>query len=263
MATKGAIYPDVMATCLATLPNLGELSIKYLYSRLGARPAPSSPLPLTRAIVPSLTRFIFVGISEYLEDLVARIDAPSLDFVEIAFVRRHVFYVSHFVQFINRTERFKALTRASVVLHPWSCKITLGSPTRFGLETRGHSIPQPIAPVAQLCNELSPLLSHVESLEVSEDLDDQVESIVGTEDTPWLELFRPFPAVRSLFVSKGLQPFIARALRELTGEREGEVLPALRRLFVGRPSQPGSLWEVREETFLVTRKHSGSLASIL
>ena len=256
MATKGAISPDVMAACLAALPNLGELSLKYLYSRLGARPAPSSPLPLIRAILPSLTKFVFVGTSEYLEDLVARIDVPLLDFVEIAFLRRRAFDVSYsyILPFINRTEQFKALSQAFVVLRYWSCKVTLGSPTRLSLEIRGHTLPQPIAPVAQLCNELSPLLSHVESLEISEDLEDQAEWMVGTENTPWLELFRPFSAVRNLFVSKGLQPFIARVLRELNGgEREREALPALRRLFVGRPSQPGSLWEVREESFLAVQ----------
>lgn len=35
--------------------------------------------PLTRSVLPALIVLRFVGASEYLEDLVARIDAPLLD----------------------------------------------------------------------------------------------------------------------------------------------------------------------------------------
>ena len=43
----------------------------------------------------------------------------------------------------------------------------------------------------------------------------------------WLELFRRFGVVRSLYVSVTLEPLVAAALGELMGERTMEVLPAL------------------------------------
>jgi hypothetical protein len=47
----------------------------------------------------------------------------------------------------------------------------------------------------------------------------------------WLEIFRPFTAVKNLYVIKGLAHHIAPALQDLVGERVTDVLPALESLF--------------------------------
>jgi hypothetical protein len=52
------------------------------------------------------------------------------------------------------------------------------------------------------------------------------------EDDQWLELFHPFPAVKNLYLYKEISPSVARALRELSGERVTEVLPALQNIFM-------------------------------
>ena len=52
------------------------------------------------------------------------------------------------------------------------------------------------------------------------------------ESSQWLELIRPFTAVKGLYISRELVPRIAPALRELVGERVTEVLPALQTLFL-------------------------------
>ncbi|KAI0250975.1 hypothetical protein BJV78DRAFT_1215027, partial [Lactifluus subvellereus] len=52
------------------------------------------------------------------------------------------------------------------------------------------------------------------------------------EDTQWLELFRPFTAVRILKICRPLQSLIGLALQELTGERAMEVLPLLDSLYL-------------------------------
>jgi hypothetical protein len=51
-------------------------------------------------------------------------------------------------------------------------------------------------------------------------------------DREWLEIFHPFPAVKSLYISYGFASEIARSLEKLVGERVTEVLPALETLFI-------------------------------
>jgi hypothetical protein len=94
--------------------------------------------------------------------------------------------------------------------------------------------------MAQLCRAHSLLLSQVESLEISGDTDSQVELQDSVETPQWLDLFRPFIAVQSLYVSQKLGLLVVHALQELNVERASEVLPALRNLFLKgfRPCVP-------------------------
>jgi hypothetical protein len=52
------------------------------------------------------------------------------------------------------------------------------------------------------------------------------------EGSQWLELLRPFTAVKDLYISKEFVPRIAPILQELVGERAADVLPALQTLFL-------------------------------
>ena len=72
----------------------------------------------------------------------------------------------------------------------------------------------------------------------------------------WLQLFLPFIAIRDLYVSKQLVPFATTALKELTGERSVEVLPALNRLFLEGFQPSGNVQEVIEP-FVSSRQLSG------
>jgi len=47
------------------------------------------------------------------------------------------------------------------------------------------------------------------------------------ENGQWLELLRPFTAVKSLYLSEEIQPDISSALQELVGGGTTEVLPSL------------------------------------
>ncbi len=51
-------------------------------------------------------------------------------------------------------------------------------------------------------------------------------------DIEWLDLLRPFTAVKNLYLSEFSSPRIALVLQELTGERTTEVLPALQNVFL-------------------------------
>ena len=77
-----SISPEVVATCLAALPDLEALSIRFELPPLSPLQTTLPSMPL---LFPSLTYFLFVGVSEYLEDLIARLDTPLLDRLRIGF----------------------------------------------------------------------------------------------------------------------------------------------------------------------------------
>jgi hypothetical protein len=78
-----------MVNCLAALPNLSRLSIGFR-SPL-SRPVEITPFPLTRAVLPALYNFSFEGVSEYLEDLIARINTPQLHLLKLTFFMDLIF----------------------------------------------------------------------------------------------------------------------------------------------------------------------------
>jgi hypothetical protein len=84
-----------------------------------------------------------------------------------------------------------------------------------------------ISSTARLSNDISPLLSQVESLSIYGKARPQLELQDKMASMQWLNLFCPFTAVERLFVSLGLVPVVTHALRELAGEKATEVLPLL------------------------------------
>ena len=78
---------------------------------------------------------------------------------------------------------------------------------------------------------------------------------VETDETPWVELFRPFAAVRTLNISRELQRSIVPALQGLTGERATEVLPALDGLYLEECQLSGPQQRAIE-SFIAARQHS-------
>jgi hypothetical protein len=109
--------------------------------------------------------------------------------------------------------------------------------------------------MAQICNQLSFLLSIVELLDIQDPFSLALISQVDMEDTQWLELFRPFTAVRTLRICYQLQSRIVPALQELTGERATEVLPALDSLYLEEYPPSGSDQQAID-SFVAARQHS-------
>ena len=75
------------------------------------------------------------------------------------------------------------------------------------------------------------------------------------EDPHWLVLFRLFTAVRTLQISRELQPVIVPALQELTRERTMQVLPVLDSLYL-EEYQPSGSDQQAIEPFIVARQYS-------
>ncbi|KAI0292310.1 hypothetical protein BC826DRAFT_448553 [Russula brevipes] len=253
---SGCISPEAMADCLAVPPHLQYAFIRFKSPQ--SRPHYGNQLPLTRVILPALTEFKFEGISEYLEELVSRIDAPLLDRVNITFHTDIVFDIPKLYDFIVRSETIKSheYNNAKVLLGPSAAYIDL-SPS-LSLELECDTFYQGFSWTVRLCNQLSPLLCHTMWLEIRGSIFNTEEELLeDTASALCLQLFRPFTAVWNLNVSKEVGPLVARALCGLTGNRAKKVLPALEQLELGTkwPSKHDETQEVLKP-FIAARRLS-------
>ena len=228
--SSGYISPEAMATCLAALPNLESLSIGFRSPP--SRLLQSNPPPLTRATLPALSSLDFSGVSEYLEDIVARIDMPRLTQLNIAFFMDLIFNIPRLRHFIDHTEGLKPFNRAVIWVSGGMIQISLEPSSRFKLTIKCERPDWQLSSMTQILSQQSPLLSHVEQLEIWHLPWEEIE----WKDDPdmdlslWLELFCLFIAAQRLHISERLVSPVARALQGLTGQMATEVLPVLRTL---------------------------------
>jgi len=119
---SGYVSPEAIVTCLYPLHNLEDLTIGF-ESPLSRPDRPNRyPYPHTRVILPALTRFHFRGVSEYMEDLLSRID------VKFGFFNQLIF-TPQLHNFLARTERFKELNHATgVFFSAWCVQIRIRIP---------------------------------------------------------------------------------------------------------------------------------------
>ena len=249
----GYISPEAMATCLATLLGLEYLSIGFESPR--SRPNRIGRPPLTRGVLPSLVHFEFDGVGEYLEDLVARIDTPKLGRLIIRLFMDLMFNIPQLYKFIVRAEQIRQLNSAEIVFSPFLTEIILEPPTRtVSLVIICREPDWQASSMAQVCSQLSPLLSHVERLHIREHMSGQPRQGNGIDPALFLELFDPFPAMQYLYISGELRPLVARAPQE-TRDVATEVLPSLRRLVFRGPLLSGSI-QKDIQGFIIARQDS-------
>jgi hypothetical protein len=191
----------------------------------------------------------FQGVSEYLEDLVARIDVPLLNKLKISFFHQLIFDTPQLAQFISRTPKFHAHNEALVEFYDENVSVTLRQIPDLN-EMLSLVIPcrqsdWQLSSLAQLCSSsfhqaLIPPVEHLHILEYNI-LRPQWQDDI--EDSQWLELLRLFTAVKGLWISQEFVPRIAPALQELVGEGMTEVLPALQNLFLEEDLPSGPIQE--------------------
>ena len=131
---SGYISPEVIVTGLAMLVNLECLVIGFESPLSRPERKNRSPSPPTLTVLPALTRYEFKGASEYLEDFVARIDAPLLNSISITFFHQVVFDLPRLAQFMGRISgitRFQELKEAHLLFaHGDACVNILPPATR-------------------------------------------------------------------------------------------------------------------------------------
>ncbi|KAH9964766.1 hypothetical protein BGW80DRAFT_1563227 [Lactifluus volemus] len=223
---SGYIPPEIMATSLSALPKLKSLTIDFDFPTSHPERRNRAPPPLTRFVLPALTSILFCGVSEYLEVLAARFDAPLLNEFNIRFFHRPVFYIPQTVRFLSCLDSFNPSSQ-TLTINLWGfLYISLDSNTTHHFTNppilSWHIMIMCIDPdsqvdsVTQICSQILPFRSSVTSLII------KYHGISNLDPTPWLQLFHSFPAVQSLQIPVELQPFVTSVLE---GPRE-ESLPA-------------------------------------
>ena len=241
---SGYISPNVMVATLSALTSLSSFWLKFQSPRSCPDLASRRPPPSTRAVLPVLRYFAFKGVGEYLEDLVARIDAPRLNTLEITFFNDIVFDTPQFIQFISRTPTSRALEKANIILRNRDVNLSFSSQTSGDgdvyVEILCQGLDWQVSSVEQVCISCLPPLSMLEDLYTFEQPDSPPDWKDDIENGLWLQLLHPFSAVKNLYLSEQFALRIGPALQDLPEGRTTEVLPALQNIFLRglQPSGP-------------------------
>lgn len=221
----GSVSPKEIVASLAALPRLNHLALGF---RWGPPHLVSIRQPLsTRTVLPALTRFSFDGFFEYLEDFVAQINAPQLECLAIEYMEywdeEEVadYQIPQLCKFIDRSDKLKLswFQRMDLHIQPNTVIIELirGGQSSLKLTIQDEGINQVLG---QICGTLS----NVDRLFISAG---NTECNELGDEILWLQLLRPFTAVKVLSVQNSLSYHVAFALQHVTRERAAEVLPAL------------------------------------
>jgi len=263
---SGYFSPDAMGTALTVMTKLKYLQLEFRSSRSHRGPE-SQPLPPhTRFVLPALTTLTFHGFHDYVEDLLARIDAPLLDYLDIGLSNDPNSDVPQLHGLISHAEEFKTFNHAIVVISPYLIRLDLYPKTEavyyhqlFRLHIGREEWDRLILSLAQVCSSsLFPLISALEELKIVNDLSPDTG---GWKDAPWPDLLDPFTALKNLYLSTRIASYVSRALLELSGERIAEVLPALQNLFIYSKYPLESSWKAIK-TFVAKRRHAGRPVSV-
>jgi hypothetical protein len=255
---SGYISPEAMAALLCALSSLESLSLGFQSPQ--SRPDWESRRlpPPKRSILPTLDNFCFKGVTEYLEELVTRIDTPHLDHLNITFFDQIDFDCPQLAQFINCTPALRACDEAHVRFIDYTASITLRNRTSsfddFLINISCREPDWQLSSIEQVCTSLHPL-SMVEDLYIVHGYWQLFWTNDAIDNTVWLQLLLPFTAVKNLHLSTEFAPEIAATLQELVGGRMTEVLPSLQNIFV-EGLEPSGLFRENIGQFVAARQLS-------
>jgi hypothetical protein len=213
-----------------------------------------------RSILRALDEFHFKGDTEYLEDLVNRIDVPQLNHMHITFLDPIDFDTTRLAQFINRTPTFRAFDEACVQFGHSSASIALlARSSTLEIELFLREPDRLFSSVTQVCNSSLHPFSTVEDLCIEHQHSGRVFPIYLFRFTQWSQLLLPYTAVENLYVSKESAPKIAVTLQKLSGITE--VLPNLQNIFVEGLQPSGPIRQMIGQ-FVAARRHSDHTIAI-
>ena len=252
---------ETMATALSILTSLQFLHLNAEFRFARYRPNWASPRPPpTRSLLPVLNMLRYYGVSQYFDDLVAFIDAPRLNKLDITISSYNELNIPRFTQFISSKSMLEALKKTYVVFQDD------GAGVKFSSQVSGHGELQVKVPsrtleeqlwsLEQVYTSCLPPLSTLEDLYIYEVTYQQPDWPDDLGNMPWLELLHRFPTVKNLYLSQEIASRIVPALRESVGSTTTEVLPVLQNISFGGLQPRGPVLEGIEQ-FVAARQLSG------
>jgi hypothetical protein len=249
--------PSYILTRISMMVQLERLSIEFQFPLPGRDVEGQTPDMIT---LPNLQRFEFHGVSTYLESLVSRISAPSLNTLQVYLYYQPSLTVPRLLQFMQASKNFTFsavkvtfdVPSVSLYAAPWKCD------TPLLLKIWSRPLDSQVRSAAQLLRSLSRILSVVEQVTISYRHKRASEWHNNADQIQWRELLRPFTNVKAIHVQDHLVGEIFRCLISDEGKPPLELLPNLEEVgYLG-----GS--DVRDAftTFLNERRVTGHPVSL-
>ena len=251
--------PEAMVACLAVLTRLEDISIEFQSELSTRRRNHLRPSPETWVVLPAVASISYTGDNAYLEDFVARINTPLLNLIDIKYSDEDFDYqVTELIKLIERSnlqpsrfgfvEIFFEPRKTTFLLRPPNnpneFAIAIQISSWGGVRSQAVDMTQMLSQVSQV----SAMISDVVRLDIEaaspwetdeECMDHEIMESMDDSGVKWLELFHPFNAIKTLYISSQLTEGVARAFGELTVETIAQVLPALELLHLeGHPFMP-------------------------
>ena len=256
---SGYFSPEVFTNALSGTPQLRSFTLHILSfprrrSYLGLPPPPEE-----RILLAALTHLKYRGTSKYLDIFLGRIDAPLLKDIEIMLFNQPTMDASQLGRFIQRTEMHTSFSHAKVETSAHAIAISFRNSdvsTPFRLQISCKQLDWQLSCMAQVCDQISPFLSHVGDLVINtaQPPDEQVD----VDGEQWVDLLRSFKfgAGESFWVDGELRADILCALGP-ANEGNTAMLPSLRRVRVQKPiAMDGPSWN-SVQSFITSRSISG------
>ena len=263
---NGYISPEAMVASLAALPKL-EIFVMQFRSHIYL-PDRISPPPVTRTILPALAYFVFRGHSEYLEDLLGRIDGPSLNHISITTLYRHVgFQVAQLSRFIDQSvgPELAQCRHAEVSFsHRFYRTVTFsfchrpddpGQDRTTVITYEGINLE-----ATEILRQIPVTLSNVVHLQITYSLEMPPSTYITVDPNIQLfQLIRQFSAVQTLLIDSKLSEFVASILGHIPEAMMTEALPSLELLCLEEYCQHS----VQLDKLVAARQHSDRPVTIV
>jgi hypothetical protein len=228
--------PGHLVTHLPGLPHLEELSIGFAIPI----PVPSNEgdlllAPISPVTLPGLRRLTFRGVGVYLENLVAQINTPLLERLNLTLFFEVAFRLVNLTEFIHRAGGFGCLV-ARVIFNKDGASIDAGNYGQWGdeklsLRVNCEPLDWQIDSATQVCSAFREALSTVDELTVGLGVGAVLPGWGNAlDDLLWHELLLPFIGVKKLHIDTSLSFELSRALESVAGEFALELLPELQEL---------------------------------
>ena len=263
---SGYFSPEALVIGLSATTQLKSFTIHFEFSTSHFHTSNLRTPPLGRTVLPALTNLKFCGVNEYLEDIVARIDTPVLEIIDLRFFNRPLFEIPHLSHFVRRTSQLGSPTRAKIhssggavslaLIHQTGTARAITIPGQLRLQITCRQFDWQLSALSQISSQLSPFLSGVGQLDVRS-FPTLASGHDDLDSARWSEVLRPFGGVERLRVFDELLLDIARALQQASMEPGPELFPTLCELFVMGNSQEFSAVLEAISPFLSVRQLSG------
>ena len=260
IGTSSYFPPGHLVAQLQGLPHLEELSIGFAIPI----PLPSNegellhpPIPPVK--LPTLRRLTFRGVDIYINNLVAQINTPVLERLNLILFFDLAFTLVNLSEFIHRTEGFGCLF-SRIFFKKDGAFIDAGPHEQRGMEKLSlhvncESLDWQIDSATLVCEALRKVVFATEELTLDLDVNGMPSVWENSLDgVLWHELLLPFTGVKKLYIGYSLALELSRALETVSEELVLELLPGLQELDIQLEIEHA---KVAFSTFVKTRESLG------